>query len=325
LYWDLPVHLADLLRNCPDLSIGRVGVVRGRSMSTKGILLLASAFALSGCGTFVPEIQDFGDKVTGQQLVQSIVYNVTCEVQDAFDRIYNNPDHPIKKPIFLDTWGVQIALSLQVEEKSSANPLANWLPPSAASSVFNLTAGGTLSSDATRQDKLNSYFTVQQIKKLGPCDPKTRPGGLLLMQSNLALDEWLIFNLTAGETGEVNYASDYSDGPLKQNVISHEIKFDITNTGNLTPGWKLSRVSINQSGNFFSATRDRTNDVIITLGPTIPTPKPKVDKKGQPVLDARGRQIMVTTFVPAADAYAASLSSQIGLSVSNALKSTLQP
>ena len=65
------------------------------------------------------------------------------------------------------------------------------------------------------------------------------------MQSNLALDEWLIANLTAGETGEINYAKDFSDGPLKQNVISHEIKFDITNTGSVTPGWKLTRVSVN--------------------------------------------------------------------------------
>jgi hypothetical protein len=293
--------------------------------ATPWIVPLSTMFLVSGCGTYVPEIQDFGDKAAGQQLVQSIVYNVTCEVQDAFNRIYNNPDHPIKKPIFLDTWGVQIALSLQVEEKSSINPIANWLPPSPASSVFNLAGGGTLSGDATRQDKLNSYFTVQEVKALGPCDPGTRPGGLLLMQSNLALDEWLIANLTAGETGEINYAKDFSDGPLKQNVISHEIKFDITNTGSVTPGWKLTRVSVNQSGNFISATRDRTNDLTITLGPTVPTPKPLVHRNGTPMLDSQGRIRTRTVFVPSNDASNAALSSQIGLAVSNALKGTLQP
>ena len=255
--------------------------------------------------------QDFGAKVTGQQLVHSITYNVTCEVQDAVYKIYNNPDHPVKST-FLDTWGVQIALSLQVEEKSSANPIANWLPPSPANAVFNLSAGGTLSADATRQDKLNSYFTIKQLRTLGPCDPATRPGGLLLMQSNLDLDEWLIANVTNANTGEVNYAADYTDGPFGQNVLSHEVKFDITNTGNITPGWVPTRVMINQSGDLLSATRDRTNDVVITLGPTLATPKPVVDKQGNVK--------MVKTFAPSPDAAAAALSSQIGLAVSNAIK-----
>lgn len=283
-----------------------------------------SIFA-AGCGLRVPEIQENpADKVAGQQLVQSIVYNVTCEVQDAIYRIYNNPDH-VRKHTFLDTWGVQIALSLQVQEKSSVNPVINWLPPSPASSVFNLGAGGTLSADATRQEKTNSYFTVQQIRDLGPCVEGTRPGGVLLLQSHLGLEEWLRYNLTAANTGEILFATDYSDGPLKTNVLSHEVKFDITTSGNLTPGWKLSRLSINQSGNFLSASRGRTNDLTITLGPTVPTPKPKIDSRGMPMKDKQGRVMMTTSYVPSGPAADAALSSQIGLAVANAIKGTLQP
>ncbi len=288
------------------------------------VALFVGGLIVGGCGLYVPEIQDFGDKATGQQLVESIVYNVTCEVQDAIDKVYNNPDHPVKST-FLDTWGVQIALSIQVEEKSSVNPVVNWLPLSPATAVFNLAAGGTLSADATRQDKLNSYFTVAQLRKLGPCPKGARPGGLLLMQSNLGLDEWLYDNLTAANTGEVKYATDYSDGPLKQNVLSHEIKFDITNTGNVTPGWKLTRAMINQSGNLFSATRDRTNDLTITLGPTLATPKPVVDKKGKPVVGADGKVKTTITYGPAGDAYTAAFASQIGLAVANAIKSNSLP
>ena len=280
---------------------------------------------LTGCGTFVPEIQENrADKVSGQQLVQSIVYNVTCEVQDAIDRIYNNADHR-REHTFLDSWGVQIALSLQVEEKSSVNPIVNWLPPSAASAVFNFGAGGTLSADATRQDKLNSYYTIAQIRRLGPCNPAKRPDGLLLLQSDLGLEEWLRYNVTAADTGEIQYAEDYTDGPLKTNVLSHEIKFDITNSGNITPGWKLTRLSINQSGSFLSGTRDRTNDLTITLGPTLATPKPKTDKKGNVVKDAQGRVITTTSYTPSPPAAEAALASQIGLAVSNAVKGTLQP
>jgi hypothetical protein len=278
------------------------------------VVLSILAFMIAGCGLYVPELQDFGDKVTGQQLVNSITYNVTCEVQDAIAKIYNNPDHPVKST-FLDTWGVQIALSLQVEEKSSVNPAVNWLPPSPANAVFNLAAGGTLSSDATRQDKLNSYFTVAKLRSMGPCDPATRPGGLLLMQSNLALDEWLIDNVTNQNTGLVNYKADYTDGPLGQNVLSHEVKFDVTDSGNITPGWVLTRVTVNPAGtNLLSASRDRTNDLVITLGPTLATPKKVVDKQGNV------KTVMIHG--PSSDAQAAALSSQIGLAVSNALKGT---
>jgi hypothetical protein len=74
------------------------------------------ALELAGCGLYVPEFQENPfDKVGGQQLVQSIVYNITCEVQDAVAKIYNNPDHT-REHTFLDTWGANIALNLQVDE-----------------------------------------------------------------------------------------------------------------------------------------------------------------------------------------------------------------
>jgi hypothetical protein len=292
--------------------------VGGIMTITRVALLLIVGALLGGCGLYVPEIQDFGDRVTGQQLVESIAYNVTCEVRDAVYSVYH-PGGVERRSTFMDSWGVQIALSLQVEEKASLNPVVNWLPPSPASSIFNLAGAGTLSSDATRQDKLNSFYAIAAIRDMGPCDPKTRPGGLLLMQSNLALDEWLIANVTADDTGLIQYAKDYSDGPLKTNVLSHEVKFDITNSGNLTPGWKLTRVSINQSGNFLSATRDRTNDLTITLGPTLATPKIKKDKNGRLVATA------ARSYVPAQPAADAALASAIGLAVANAIKSTTVP
>jgi hypothetical protein len=300
-------------------------VGRTRSTTRWVVPSLASVF-LSACGLAVPEIQELpSDKTGGQQLVQSIVYNVTCEVQDAVYAIYQNVDHPIKHS-YLDTWGVQIALSLQIEEKSSLNPIVSWLPPSPVTSVFSAGVAGTLSSDAIRQDKLNSYFTIDQIKRLGRCDVGTRPSGVLLLQSNLALDEWLQDNLTAGNTGEIHLIADKADGPLKQNVLSHEVKFDITDTGSLTPGLKLTRVSINQSGNFASVTRDRTNDVTITLGPaTVKSSEPVLDKTGKPKMDKTGLPLRKIKYGPSEDAANAAISSQIGLAVSNALRGALLP
>jgi len=54
----------------------------------------------------------------------------------------------------------------------------------------------------------------------------------------------------------------------KPDTVSIEIKFIIVSSGNVTPTWKLVRVSANTgSGPFFSTGRTRTHDVIITIGP----------------------------------------------------------
>ena len=140
------------------------------------VMALGVITAFTGCGYVTPELQENrADIVAGQQLVDSIAYNIKCEIQDAVSKIYNNPDHR-RESTFLDTWGAQTTLSLQVEEKSTLNPTANWIPPNPATALFNLLFGGSLVGDATRQDQLNSYNTIQQIKALGPCGSE-RPGG----------------------------------------------------------------------------------------------------------------------------------------------------
>ena len=136
------------------------------------------------------------------------------------------------------------------------------------------------------------------------------------MQSDLGLAEWLQDNVTEADTGRIQYALDYSDGPLKTNVISHQIKFEVTTTGNVTPGWKLKIWQVNQSGTLLSASRDRLNNLTITLGPTVPKPTTKITAQGQPVT--------TTTYVPSDQAADLALASQIGLAVSTALKGTLQ-
>ena len=53
----------------------------------------------------------------------------------------------------------------------------------------------------------------------------------------------------------------------KQNVLSHEVTFEVISSGNITPAWKLVRANFNQSGSFFTTSRDRKHDLIITFGP----------------------------------------------------------
>lgn len=56
-------------------------------------------------------------------------------------------------------------------------------------------------------------------------------------------------------------------GGTAPDTLSIEIKFIIVTSGNVTPTWKLLRVSANTTGSLLSLGRTRTHDVIITIGP----------------------------------------------------------
>ena len=265
------------------------------------------ALMVGGCGTFVPEIQEFpGDAGDGQALVQAIVTNITCEVQNAVNFVIRTDMedakrfHQPRNAAWLDNWGVQLTLNLTIDEKTSGNPTVSWLPPSPASAVFNLDAGVAGSVTATRTDKVSSFFTVQELVKMGPCDPADRKGGLFLLQSDLKLREWLVYNTMLGGSGTVRFPTDTS-GPIKQDVISHEVKFEVVTSGNVTPGWKLTRVSVNQGGTFLTAGRTRSHDLLITFGPTDAAPKGKK---------------------PSITATNSHLAAEIGLAVANGIRSS---
>jgi hypothetical protein len=56
-------------------------------------------------------------------------------------------------------------------------------------------------------------------------------------------------------------------GGPKPESISLELKFVIVTSGNVTPTWKLVKVSNSGSSPFFNTGRTRTHDLIITIGP----------------------------------------------------------
>jgi hypothetical protein len=137
------------------------------------------------------------------------------------------------------------------------------------------TLGGSLngSADATRTDILNYYYTVKDIMAIGPCPTnyvQDHPPGSLLIENDLKLAQWLSAQVTLAAVGQINVPL----GPktaLKQNALSHEVRFEVISTGSINPAWKLIKATIDQSGVLFSGARDRTHDLIITLGPIDPT------------------------------------------------------
>jgi hypothetical protein len=289
---------------------------------------LSASVLVGGCGLYVPEIQENPfDKKEAHKFVQEIVENIRCEVQDAVVDLYarNSDIDPQNRNLgFFDSWGAQLALTLTIDEKGSLNPIVSWLPtgvPTTPGSIFSLNLGATLSSDASRVDKIGSFLLVSDLKKLAACPPERRGRGPFILESDLKLEEWLYDAMV--ESGTITPLPTSASGPLKSNVLSHEVKFDIVSSGNLTPGWKLRQSTINQSGNFLTGSRDRTQDLVITFGP-VDSSWVLNPETGKPKIDPKSKKPIVQHALSSAAA-SSSLASDIGNAVSNGVRNALQP
>ena len=301
------------------------------------------ACGTGGCGLSVPDIKEAWDadrppdlkekqpRIPGAaQIEWEIKKRVYCELRDAVWNV-NDPVHGI--PVTEETeggkvlkrqtglipadWQAQVSLSLQVDEVSSLSPGVTFtqILPNATQVLgpgnsfttaqsTSLSAGGTLSSTATRIDKFDPYYSVATLmdKKRGsvcqkggdPWDfPDFKPASSspFILESDLGIRDWLLgammvdnMLLSVGSPPQAlggggskdagsQAGSKSKGGKAKVNpditidTVTYEIKFIIVSSGNITPTWKLIKFSANTAGTFFGAGRTRTHDLIITLGP----------------------------------------------------------
>lgn len=233
---------------------------------------------LVGCGTVAPGLQEIGDEAL---LVQSIVTSVHCEVANAVRAVIDKDSGGNLKRLgavekeWYNKWGAEIALTLALDDKLTLSPNAVGMPPSPASAVFTIGGNAALGSQATRTDKVNYFYTMKQLYARAPCKAGLQPrqgAPSIIIQSDLKTADWLNDQLLPYQTREANLVTS-SSGILKQNVLSHEIKFIVSTSGGITPAFTLTRATVNRSGTFLSASRDRTSDMIITFGPLDPKQK----------------------------------------------------
>lgn len=295
----------------------------------KWIVACLFATPLLGCGLTVPEIQEnpLASEADKVNFVFAISQHVRCEVQDAVLRLYAENatvDKTGRNLAWFDTWAVQYTLTLTTDEKGSINPNANWLPVSPPTRIFNLSVGGTLSTEGQRINKIGAFYTIAELKKFKACPPQNRFDGPFI-QGDLKIYDWLLSSMVAIDNNSFP-APDNQNGPLKTNVLSQEVKFDVISTGTVTPAWKFTTATVNQSGTFLSATRDRTQDLSVTFGPADPawtvadidpkTKKVKIDPKtGKPIVRS------AALGPAAADA---SLAAAIATGVENGIRNALR-
>ena len=257
----------------------------GNSGSGTGVVIgqvrLASLFVslwLGGCGLYVPRIEEAWEGGKDAVFFESnIKGHVYCELQRAIALTSMKGDSPedqvtvtdfntgVKRDALPDDWGVQITLSFQVDETGAVNPSASLL----TSPTFSVGLGASLSSQATRVDKYDSYYAVAPLKlsiATGGNEDCSIERNSSLLSGDLGILTWLKQALAFEQH---NRSSKVTSSAFKQDVLSYETKFIVITSGNANPQWKLVRVATNQSGSpLLSASRTRSHDLLITFGPT---------------------------------------------------------
>jgi len=243
-----------------------------------------STVFLSSCGVLTPTLEEFPNSSKDEPfLVQAVVASIHCELASAVqefieaDKLNMKRNAGRRNAAWFDAWGAQVALTLSVQERVSLNPSAAWTPPAAGNTNFTLSGGLSASSEATRINKANFFYTVKQLYDHGACKgvQPTSGSGSPLIQNDLRVGDWLFDQMPSSGTNEVIYPTSAS-GAFGQNVLSHEVKFEVITSGGVTPAWKLSRVAVNPDGSFVGVGRNRVSDLIVTFGPL----DPKQDNKG---------------------------------------------
>jgi hypothetical protein len=245
------------------------------------VLCLLCAILVGGCGIRVPQIEEIWEPVTVPKSMElKIKENIFCETVRALRDVRAN----IKingKPSIPDTFGVQMQITLTIDEVSALNPSIgsqDILPSALSNSVtvpqsFAVNGAATLSSMATRADTSYSYYNVGKITAKGAnpfCDkPADLNGSSPLLKSDLGIDAYL---RQAAPAPLIFHSSDVAGAGLgktaKYDVFSYEIKFVVVTSASISPVWKLVNLNAGTGSlPLANAGRTRTHDLTLTFGP----------------------------------------------------------
>jgi len=271
--------------------------MKRRRPTVARLVVVFMSSTLMGCGLRVPDIKEIWDGPRGTEQIEfEIKKRVYCDLRDAVATAEQIPyvveDRATGRfsrvQIIPDDWGAQISLLLQVDESIAINPSVAITEPwqnailhfssgnITSPQSLSLSAGATLSSTATRIDKFDPYYTIAFLRrpatKDSPCIPENDPfvknnetpaKSSPLIESELGITKWLT---EAMFTQSLLHSEGSGSSP---DTVSLEIKFIIVSNGNISPTWKLVRVTANNgSAPLFATGRTRTHDLIITIGPS---------------------------------------------------------
>jgi hypothetical protein len=336
------------------------------------IFSLGLSTLLVGCGTYVPQVGEIWDGPYGTRDIEfEIRKRVYCDLKKAV--ISAKQIHVEKKTsdgkvisfaeALPDDWGAQVTVGLNIDESTTLSPgatlntpmhngithfigetpigatplvAAATYPSLPTNQFYQLGFGGSLSSKATRNDKINAYWAVSYLKQqpttnsycaadaIDPLGDNAAKSSPLILVSDLGIEKWLIESLEMN-----NLLPSVQDGASSDNspdVLQFEAKFEIASTGNINPTWKLVRISANTSNTpLLGTNRTRAHDLTITIGPGSKPGTSNAPANKKQLAKASSPKAVETSNTPGDRAANLHQATQIGIAVSNNLRSVLQP
>ncbi|WP_257170366.1 hypothetical protein [Bradyrhizobium sp. SRS-191] len=255
------------------------------------LFVVSLCVLVTGCGTFIPSQRDWPNDGTGDVanmntvLVRSIVCELSYAVTTVIETdVAQSKLRPNRRQYadFLYGWGVEVAADLTVTANTGLASSGLWAPVSPASAVFTLGGGIGGGFTATNANKFNIFYTVADLYKpaafkLGsterPCRyPEGGKEGSLLVDIDLRVVELL---WSRSQIVQLRLADSPGTVPVAgaKNVLTQTVSIKESVSGDITPAWKFTTGSVNQSSKLFNTGRDRTHQLVITFGPLGPGQK----------------------------------------------------
>ena len=260
-----------------------------RFVSMKLFTCLVACF-LSACGAVTPNKKlfsldkpdEFG-RSSGARYENNLVLHIRCETAEGLTYALKHWDLP-----WLKDWGTSITLTITDLDQSglsagvtAINPLLNSTPKYPAggavtiAQMFSLGVGGSAAANATRTETIQYTYTNMDLLEYARQANLQSSADCLKFQHLPQIDGDLKIREFINDKAELAGLNNTSLRGYKFddymyptfNTFTEEINFVSSFGGNITPSWKLARVSANTNGNFLAAMRTTTDDLVITIGP----------------------------------------------------------
>ncbi|MQW33992.1 hypothetical protein [Sinorhizobium meliloti] len=231
-------------------------------------VLLSAASILTACGATLPVMsyrhrsdEDFA------RFVRSIAAHVRCELHRAVALEYA-PNDPNRKVLY--DWAAKIALTIRAFDKGNFNPNVSWVN---GGEILKTTVGAQVETNGTREMTMTYYLPFKEM--LVAKNQVDVRGQTLDCESISTEYEPIAGNLGIESTLQAALQSWDGFGTLSDRIeggpfetITHKVTFQVTGGMTATPTWTFTDVTVNPNATVLGATRTRTDELLITMGPT---------------------------------------------------------
>ena len=225
----------------------------------------------------------------------TIVNQIKCELHKGVQTALGSNPVTGYNVDWLKTWGAKVTLTVTADEKGAIAPGLTFIEPFqnavtafsngnvTSAQSFSLATGAAASAEGARRESIQFTYSFAELLNEPPIKTCDNERGILI-HSDLKIAEFIenkaFIAGVPGSVGEGGPSSPYS-------VFSDEITFIVAYGGSLTPVWRLVRFSGSSNSPLLSATRTKTQDVIITLSglekSPDPSTAPRLNQEGQSV------------------------------------------